>query len=67
MSEALFDLEPTLVEVGDVVQAQTIYGAETGTVTEKGVDDAGFPLVTLALESGDTITVGVARLGPAGA
>lgn len=49
------------IAVGDVVDVQTIYGDEHGTVVELGTED-GFPMVTLDTESGDRITVSIARV-----
>ena len=64
MSDGLFELPATPIEVGDPVRVQTIYGLETGVVVEKGVDPEGFPIVSVDTRSGDRITIGVGRVRP---
>lgn len=64
MTDGLFEMEPVIFHAGDRVAVQTIWGAETGTVT--GVThENGYPMVELDLENGDTITIDVARCKPA--
>ena len=60
MTDGLFDMEPVILRAGDHVDVQTMWGIEAGTVT--GVThENGYPMVELDLESGDTITIDVAR------
>lgn len=49
-------------EVDDVVAVQTIWGYETCRVVEKGRDPYGYPVVTLAGESGDRFTISSSRI-----
>jgi hypothetical protein len=48
------------IRVGDAVRVQTIWGEERGTVRDF-TRQAGFPMVEVDMENGDTISVNVAR------
>lgn len=61
MSEGLFDMQPEEpLRPGDKVVVQTIYGDDAGTVVDVVLEE-GFPMVCLDLDSGDRITVNLAR------
>lgn len=61
--------EPTLfpttpvpkLQPGDRAQVVTMWGTETGVVRDVH-DEDGYPMVTLTLTHGDTVTVNVARV-----
>lgn len=65
--EALFEVEPSArLERGDKVRIQTMWGIEFATVQRVLVDGEGFPMVQLATQSGDKITINIARVQPEG-
>lgn len=62
MEDGLFDLnEESAFDKGDRVVVQTIWGDELGTV--RGVTtENGYPMIEVAMERGDRITINVARV-----
>lgn len=61
--QPLFDITPTAKLVaGDKVRFKTMFGLEVATVVDLRKEPlSGFPMVTLDTESGDRISVDVAR------
>lgn len=61
--EALFDVEPVArLQKGDKVRIQTMWGVEFGVVEKVEPDAIGFPMVQLSTQSGDRITINIARV-----
>lgn len=59
----LFDVEPApALYVGQDVVVRTMWGDESARVLAVFYDDDGHPMVKLATNSGDTISVSVARV-----
>lgn len=60
----LFDATPVpRLQKGDRVLVQTMWGQEEAVVVDVHYDD-GYPMVSCDTESGDCITLGVARVVP---
>lgn len=65
IDEPLFDTDFTLFEKGSRVVVTTIWGEESGIVTDFDRRGHTFPYLEVALDRGDTITIGVGRVKPA--
>lgn len=61
--DGLFAMEQVHLQIGQRVRVATIWGDELGIVKATGKrDDAGWPLITVVVASGDTITCSASRV-----